>query len=81
MRRRLAVRRADGVEVTLVAARVVGEGVATSLVVESIRLLDENVLRRSGVHSRAEVEATLAQHDESGPNPWAPSQPAAPLLP
>ena len=63
VRRHLTIRRSDGVEVGLIATIAsFGAGVPTSLAVESIRLLDEMALHRSGVHSRAEVEAALARH-------------------
>jgi len=62
VRRRLTVRRVDGVEVSLVATIAsFGEGVATSLAVESIGALSGGAILRSGVHSRAEVEAALAR--------------------
>jgi hypothetical protein len=68
VRRRFTVRRTDGVEVALIATIAsFGAGVPTSLVVESIRLVDEGALHRSGVHSRAEVEAALARHHEDAP--------------
>jgi hypothetical protein len=61
VRRRLTVRRADGVEVTLVATLAsFGGGVSPSLAVESIRLFATRAILRSGVHPRAEVEAALA---------------------
>ena len=64
VRRRLTLRRADGLEVSLVATLAsFGCGVATSLAVESIQPLAGGAILRSGVHSRAEVEAALADYD------------------
>jgi hypothetical protein len=68
VRRRFTVRRADGKEVALIATIAsFGAGVPTSLVVESVRLLDEGALHRSGVHARADVEAALARHELHDP--------------
>ena len=65
-RRFTLLRREDGMEVTLVATLAsFGEGIAASLAVESIRPLDGGVIRRSGVHPRAEVEAALALYDSA----------------
>lgn len=61
VRRRLTVRRFDAVEVTVVATLAsFGEGIATSLAVESIRARAGGAILRSGVHPRAEVDAALA---------------------
>ena len=61
VRRRLTVRRCDGVEITLIATLAsFGEGIATSLAVESIRSRAGGAILRSGVHPRAEVDAALA---------------------
>ncbi len=68
VRRRIAVRRADGVEITLVATLAsYGEGVPTSLAVESIRPLQGGAILRSGVHPRAEVEAAIALYEAGRP--------------
>jgi hypothetical protein len=75
VRRRLTVRRADGAEVSLLATLAsFGCGVATSLAVESIQPLAGGAILRSGVHSRAEVEAALAEYDvadDGGAHPSA----------
>lgn len=61
VRRRLTVRRFDAVEITLVATLAsFGDGIATSLAVESIRSDAGGAILRSGVHPRAEVDAALA---------------------
>jgi hypothetical protein len=63
VRRRLTLRHAGGIEVSLVATLAsFGCGVATSLAVESIQPLAGGAILRSGVHSRAEVEAALADY-------------------
>lgn len=68
VRRQLTVRRSDGAEITLVATLAAfGDGVPTSLAVESIRPLSGRAILRSGVHPRAEVEAALALSPEPGP--------------
>ncbi len=66
VRRSLTVRRADGAEITLVATIAsFGEGIATSLAVESVGPLGGGAVLRSGVHSRAEVEAVLAHYERA----------------
>jgi hypothetical protein len=66
VRRRVTVRRADGVEITVVATLAsYGDGVPTSLAVESIRPLQGGAILRSGVHPRAEVEAAIAHYEAS----------------
>ncbi len=67
VRRRIAVRRVeDGATVTVIATIAsFGAGVAPSLAVESIRSHWGGICR-SGVHSRAEVEAALARYDAGG---------------
>jgi hypothetical protein len=80
VRRCITIRRADGVEVSLIATIAsFGSGVATSLVVESIRLLDDGALHRSGVHSRAEVEAALARYEEASADLDVPAPRMTPL--
>jgi hypothetical protein len=62
--RRVALRRADGVEITLVATLAsYGEGVPTSLAVESILPIQGGAILRSGVHPRVEVEAAIAFYE------------------
>jgi hypothetical protein len=64
VRRRFTLRRADGAAITVVATIAsFGAGIPTSLAVESIGLLAGGPILRSGVHSRAEVEAALARYD------------------
>jgi hypothetical protein len=73
VRRRLVVRCADGAEVTLVATIAsFGEGIATSLAVESVGPLGGGAVLRSGVHSRAEVEAVLAHYERAHAGEAAP---------
>jgi RNA polymerase sigma factor (sigma-70 family) len=61
VRRRFTLRRADGVEVTLIATIAsFGAGEPTSLVVESIRLLDEGA---SHAHGERAVRAVPLEHD------------------
>ncbi len=64
VRRRITVRRADGTAVTVIATIAsFGAGVAPSLAVESVRAPWGGAIHRSGVHSRAELEAALAHYD------------------
>jgi hypothetical protein len=75
VRRRVALRRADGVEITVVATLAsYGDGIPTSLAVESIRPLQGGAILRSGVHPRAEVEAAIAHYEasRSAAPGWAP---------
>jgi hypothetical protein len=78
VRRSLTIRRADGVEVTMVATLAAfGAMVPTSLAVESIRARACRAILRSGVHPRAEVDAALGVHFATVPDEGSAPMPPA----
>jgi hypothetical protein len=80
VRRHLTVRRADGAEITLVATIAsFGEGIPTSLAVESIGPLGGGGVLRSGVHPRAEVDAALARYNDGRLDGGAEAPPTPPV--